>query len=168
MTVGVNGIATGESRIVLSLESFKLLNPKVSRFTLGTGGEPELTFQEVSDCLAQMSLEAAAWGRLCYAKQREYSVVVLDYLRREVTKEVWTDKHGLPDYWLTLIDIAVWMSFHDVTLTNRIKAKAVKRKRWTKNNEKHLTKCLFLLDQLDFELRAAISHWNKQRSVQDI
>ena len=38
----------------LNLEHFKMLNAKASSLERGTGGVPELTFQEVADLLARV------------------------------------------------------------------------------------------------------------------
>ena len=40
----------------LSLEHFKLLNAKANSFDRGTGGVPDITFQEVADALATVEL----------------------------------------------------------------------------------------------------------------
>lgn len=167
MTVGANGIATGELIIVLSLESFKLLNPKISRFDRGTGGTPEITFQEVSDCLATMSLPAAAWARLCYAMQWNYREQVFAYLAACLIKDKSINGTKAP-YWIGMLEMCIDSTLTETHLTNRTKSKALNLRWWTKNNEQHLQKCLYFLDQLDYEVRGAVTDWNKGRSVQDI
>ena len=150
---------------MLTLESFKLLNPKVSRFQMGSGGTPDVTFQEVADVLAQMSQPAAAWARLSYAGERRWAASVLSFLQGELLRE--KDEESLSCYWMRVTRLTVICALTETPLTNRRKAKVAGVRWWTKNNERDLHKCLFLLDGLDYEVRSHLKAWNDQRSVGD-
>jgi hypothetical protein len=161
LSVGATFTAIGWLTKMITLESFKLLNPKVARLERGSGGTPEITFQEVSDCLAAMNLPAAAWARLKYAQQGMFSARVLSYVAERLIQDGECDDGVLSQYWLSMAQLAVVFDLSENQLTNRRKAKAIGIKWWTKNNEKHLSKCLFFVDQLDYEVRASISAWNR-------
>ena len=149
---------------MLTLESFKLLNPKVSRFQRGSGGTPDLTFQEVADVLAQMSRPAAAWARLRYADERKWSCQVLRFLRHRLER----DGEDVEEcYWMRMTRLTLICAVTENPLTNRRKAKVAGVRWWTKNNERDLHKCLFLLDGLDYEVRSHLKAWNEHRSVGD-
>jgi len=148
---------------MLTLESFKLLNPKINRFSAGTGGTPDITFQEVSDVLAQMSPPAAAYARLRYANQERYARPVLYYMRCMLLRE--TGDPILKDYWQYMTWLALHLIVAENGLTNRTKAKVVHVRWWTKNNERDLQQCLYIVDQLDFEIRAELKAWNERLSI---
>ena len=151
---------------MLTLESFKLLNPKINRFSAGTGGTPDITFQEVSDVLAQMSRPAAAFARLRYAHQERYARPVLYYIRAEVLLE--TGDPILKDYWQYMTWLALHSTVTENGLTNRNKAEVVHVRWWTKKNEHDLQLCLYIVDQLDFEIRSELKAWNERLSVGEI
>tara|TARA_R110002051_G_scaffold2646_1_gene14130 strand:- start:21218 stop:21685 length:468 start_codon:yes stop_codon:yes gene_type:complete len=151
---------------MLTLESFKLLNAKANRFEASTGGTPDITFHEVSDVLAQMSQPAAAYARLRYANQERYARPVLYHIRREVLRE--TGDPILKDYWQYMTRLALHLMVAENGLTNRMKAEAIHVRWWTKNNERDLQQCLYIVDQLDFEIRSELKAWNERLSIGEI
>jgi len=108
-----------------------------------------------------MNLPAAAWARLKYAQQGMFSANVLAYVAERLIQDGESEDGVLTQYWLSMAQLAVVFDLSQNQLTNRRKAKAIGIKWWTKNNEKHLSKCLFFVDQLDYEVRASISAWNR-------
>ena len=146
---------------MVTLESFRLLNPKICRLERGSGGVPEITFQEVADCLAKMSPAAATWARMKYGLQGTYSVKVQRHIERRLIEDGEGKDGVLNTYWAGVVQLAIICGLQEKSLTNRSKAQAVGLRWWTKNNERHLSKCLFFLDELDYEVRATVNAWNR-------
>ena len=72
---------------MLTLESFKLLNPKVASFERSTGGTPEITYQEVADVLSRCSEQVSMYGRWNYGLDDTYQRKLVDAITdREFNK----------------------------------------------------------------------------------
>ena len=143
----------------LSLEHFKLLNAKANSFDRGTGGTPDITFQEVADCLARCDYPVSIYARFLYARERELWPQVITMMMKEMTKDV--DK--VEDIHKQIAELALRATidpFVHGTLTKAQKAYAVGTPWWLSKYEKLYRNSLFLLDLWDFDLRMAVRDWN--------
>ena len=70
---------------MLTLESFKLLNPKVAQFERSTGGTPEITFQEVADVLSRCTELTSKYGRWNYGLDDTYQRKLVDAISNPLT-----------------------------------------------------------------------------------
>jgi hypothetical protein len=74
----------------------------------------------------------------------------------------------LKDYWQYMTWLALHSTVTENGLTNRNKAEVVHVRWWTKKNEHDLQLCLYIVDQLDFEIRSELKAWNERLSVGEI
>ena len=72
---------------MLTLESFKLLNPAVARFERSTGGTPEVTFQEVTDALSRCTELTSKYGRWNYGLDDTYQRKLVDAITDQMVQE---------------------------------------------------------------------------------
>ena len=145
----------------LSLEHFKLLNAKANSFDRGTGGVPDITFQEVADALATVEYPVSVYARFLYARQRELWPQVIDLMIKEIAKEI----DPIEDLHKQIAELAVTALIDPLIhgcLTHPQKAFAVGIPWWTRKNETLYQNALFLLDLWDFDLRMAVKQWNNQ------
>ena len=71
----------------ITLESFKLLNPAVARLERSTGGNPEITFQEVTDVLSRCTELTSKYGRWNYGLDDTYQRKLVDVVTDQMVKE---------------------------------------------------------------------------------
>ncbi|MEC8962874.1 MAG: hypothetical protein VX559_11600, partial [Pseudomonadota bacterium] len=118
----------------LSLEHFKLLNAKANSFDRGTGGVPDITFQEVADALATVEYPVSVYARFLYARQRELWPQVIDLMIKEIAKEI----DPIEDIHKQIAELAVTALIDPLIhgcLTPAQKAFAVGKPWWTRKNE---------------------------------
>ncbi len=142
----------------LNLEHFKMLNAKASSLERGTGGVPEITFQEVADLLARVDYKVSVYGRYVYAKQRDMWGTLVKLVVDEITPE---DLDQIPDYYFQIAELGIRTTDADYPLTNPQKAFAIGRPFWNKKNEVLYRITQSKLDEWDYELRIAIKRWNE-------
>lgn len=148
----------------LSLEHFKLLNPKVSSLDIGTGGVPDIAWHEVCDLLARVSHNCRNYTRFAYAEDVSHRAPLVDavtiklYLAdRKSKRPLWRT----PLMWKRIVDLAVFMVSKRVNLTRRQKATEIDVRFWKRNHEKTLRIAADSIDELDYELRLALKDWNR-------
>ena len=147
----------------LSLEHFKLLNPKVSSFDLGTGGVPDVAWHEVCDLLAQVSQECRSYARYSYAEDANYRQPLVDAVTIRLFIEDSKNKRPMwrsPFMWQRIVELALFIVSKRVNLTRRQKATEIGARHWKRDHEKTLRIAANSIDELDYELRVALREWN--------
>lgn len=147
----------------LTLESFKLLNAKVSRFEMGVPGEPDITYHDVCDLLARLSPGASAYARVKFAMQEFWQGRLEYQIRSLVVRALKIDR--MTAYWGSISNLAIGMHINDKNLTPLVKSRAVGRRWWTRNNESDLRFILGILDDYHYELVHALRDWNEESSL---
>ena len=148
---------------MLSLEHLKLLGPKAQQFERGTGGTPDITFQEVGDALGKLPRLANWYAKYKYAGDSStYKSVrssLLFYSLRRTRHDESLFRHT--DYWLAVIDMALEFHAHGGVFGIGRKARRARRRRWTRSDEDNFTMVLNMLDQAEYDLRRAFREWNE-------
>jgi hypothetical protein len=154
--------------MALSLEHFKLLNPKANQFWPGTGGTPDITWQEVCDVLATVPSLCRAYARYQYAQDKRFAWVLVEEITREMADDDRKKKRSLwPDQlmWLRFAEMAVFVYSKGMHLTRKQKAEELGIRFWTRKHEESLRLLTSALDELDYELRVALRKWNRHQEV---
>tara|TARA_R110000824_G_scaffold10466_1_gene46178 strand:- start:29 stop:499 length:471 start_codon:yes stop_codon:yes gene_type:complete len=148
---------------MLTLESFKLLGAKPGRLTPGTGGVPDITFQEVADVLASVPYEVSVYARLIYGQEWHLNGT----LRQVLLDQLHTDDDETAasnvDYWPRIIQIAVGTASSAYHLTASQKAVAMGVKWWHTGHEQDYQAAASILDVYDAEIRIALGKWNEKQ-----
>ena len=149
---------------MLTLENFKLLNPKVAQFERSTGGTPEITFQEVADVLSTCSEQCSMYGRWNYGLddtyQRRLVDAITDLLVAEDRKKIRPILlHRYHWFCVTRMTLAAYRGA--IYLTRRQKKIAADVTRWTRRHEEAHQKVRELLGNWDYELRSELGAWNR-------
>ena len=149
---------------MLTLESFKLLNPKIAQFERSTGGSPEITFQEVADVLSRCSIHCSMYGRYNYALDDTYQRRLVDAItdrmmledrkRKRPLLPHRQDWRGITEMTLEAYRGAVWLTAHKKKIASDVH-------RWTRHHEEAHRNVRSLLDEWDYELRAELGVWNR-------
>ena len=143
----------------LNLEHFKMLNAKASSLERGTGGVPQITFQEVADLLARVDYKVSVYGRYVYAKQRDMWGTLVKLVVDEITPE--DLEEPTPDYYYQVAELGIRTTDADYVLTNSQKAFAIGVSWWTRKHENLYRKAQSILDEWDYELRLSVKRWNE-------
>jgi len=154
--------------MALSLEHFKLLNPKANQYAPGTGGTPDVTWQEVCDLLARVTPLCRAYARLQYAEDKRFAWVLVESITREMAADDRKKKRPLwPDQlmWLRFAEMAVFVCSKGLHLTRKQKGEELGIRFWTRKHEQSLRLLMSALDELDYELRVAVRKWNRQQEL---
>lgn len=144
---------------MLTLEHIKLLGPKAQQFEMGTGGTPEITFQEVADAMSGLSQIASRYARFKYAHDVSSYGFIKKSLRVYALK-----RSKLPmttHYWDALIDMAIEFHAHNVVFSVGRKARRAGRRRWSRADEDRFMVVLSVLDNAEYDLRRAFREWNE-------
>ena len=148
----------------LALEHLKLLHPKVASFEMGTGGTPDVSWHEVCDMLARVSMDCRHYARFAYAQDPMNRLPLVDAVTNELFKEDQQNKRPCfksPVLWRLIVDLALLMVTKRLHLTRRQKREEVGFRSWRRHHEKALQMGLNSIDVLDYELRLAIHDWNR-------
>ena len=152
--------------MALSLEHFKLLNPKANQYAPGTGGTPDISWQEVCDLLATLTPLCRAYARLHYAGDKRFAIVLVEEITREIAFEDRQRKRPMWErqlMWLRFTEMAVFVYSQGLHLTRKQKAQELGVRFWTRKHEESLRLLMSALDELDYELRVAVRKWNGQQ-----
>ena len=146
----------------LSLEHFKLLTARSPALEVGTGGTPDITFQELSDVLAKVSSICRIYARWHFAMYMSLGT----RFRRALLVKVLTSREAgeikaPAARWIDHIELALLIHKRGEDLTKFQKAREVKQRWWRKRNDRMLRLVQAIVDDLDFEIRRAISEWNE-------
>ena len=149
---------------MLTLESFKLLNPKVGQLERSTGGTPEITYQEVADVLSRCSEQCSMYGRWNYGLDDTYQRKLVDAITDEMVRQDRKKKRPLLAHryhWFCVTRMTLEAYRRAVHLTRRQKKFASDATRWTRRHEEAHKKVRELLDNWDYELRSELGAWNR-------
>ena len=149
---------------MLTLESFKLLNPKVGQLELSTGGTPDITFQEVANVLSRCSKQCSMYGRYNYALDNTYQRRLVEAITDRMMLEDRKRKRPLlpnRQHWRGITEMtleayrgAVWLTAHKKKIASDVH-------RWTRHHEEAHRNVQRLLDEWDYELRSELGVFNK-------
>jgi hypothetical protein len=150
----------------LSLEHFKLLTARSPALEMGTGGKPDITFQEVSDVLAFVSDPCRIYARWHYSMDRDYrqtmsEILMVKVLADEQAREIVAHWAG----WWHYVELALLMHQTGADLTKKQRASEVRKRWWRKSDDRKLRIVQLVLDEWDYEIRRAIADWNYRLSV---
>ena len=152
---------------MMRLEHLKLLGPKAQRFEMGTGGTPEITFQEVADAMGPLTPLSSGYARYRYAGEydqirrlKPVLLLIIDKSKRH------KENPRTPDYWTSIIELAIAFHAHDRVFTLRSKARKIRCNRWRVIDEKNFVFVLDILDRADDDLRMALRTWNENRRAE--
>ena len=151
---------------MLTLESFKLLNPKITQFERSTGGTPEITYQEVADCLSKCSLFCSMYARWNYALDDSYRRKLVDAVIDRMANEDRKRKRPLlPNRqdWRGITEMTLETYRGTVWLTAKKNKIASDVHRWTRHHEEAHRNVRSLLDEWDYELRCELGWWNRSQ-----
>ena len=146
----------------LSLEHFKLLSAKAASLEMGTGGNPEITFQECADLLATVEYPVSVYARYWYAGQLNLWPTLVGLL---VTAIAPKDLDVVPVFYRQIAELALRMARSEIRLTRAQKAYAIERTHWKRRYENILRETTSKIDEWDYELRVALKHWNEKNRV---
>ena len=149
---------------MLTLESFKLLNPKVAQVERSTGGTPDITFQEVSDVLSRVTRQCSMFSRYLYGLDWTYEGRLVDAITDEMVRldhRLRSPLLAQRKDWRSVARMTLEMYRGSVWLTRRQKKFATDVNRWTRRHEEAHQKVREMLDNWDYELRCELGAWNK-------
>ena len=142
---------------MLSLEHFKLLKAKTAGLHRGSGGLPDVTYQEVADLLATLDYEVSVYARLVYGQEWHLNSTLGKILLRQIKPENST----LPDdHYLQIIQMVIGTASTNYDLTASQKANVMGKRWWSRSDEEDFKQAKGILDIYDSELRHALAHWN--------
>jgi len=142
---------------MLSLEHFKLLKAKAAGLHRGSGGNPDVTYQEVADLLATVDYEVSVYSRLIYGHEWHLNNTLGNIVLRQIKPEDST----LPnDHYLVIIQMAIGTASTNYHLTASQKAHVLGKRWWSRLDEKDYKEAERILDVYDTELRHALAQWN--------
>lgn len=152
----------------MNLEHLRLLNVRGARIERGSGGQPEITWDDVAMMMLSMSRTASAYARYRYAGDlSEWHAIRRGMIATIYVSDEW-DNNPSEEYWETLIALGLkaFCSGHD--LSQKQKAKAVGIKWWKAEFERDYRTVIQLLDEYDHDLRDAIRMWNTRLHDEEV
>jgi len=152
---------------MLTLESFKLLNPKVGQLERSTGGTPEITFQECSDVLSRCSKQCSMFSRYNYALDNSYQRRLVEAITDRMVTEDRKRKRPLlmhKQHWRSVTEMTLETYRGAIWLTRHQKKIVADVTRWTKRHEEAHRNVRSLLDEWDYELRSELGVWNRAQT----
>ena len=151
---------------MLTLESFKLLNPKVGQLELSTGGTPEITYQEVADVLSSCSEQCSMYGRWNYRLDDTYQRKLVEAITDEMVRQDRKKRRPLllhRYHWFCVTRMTLEAYRGGIHLTRKQKKIAADATRWTRRHEEAHQKVREMLDNWDYELRNHLGAWNREQ-----
>jgi len=142
---------------MLSLEHFKLLKAKTAGLHRGSGGLPDVTYQEVADLLATLDYEVSVYARLVYGQEWHLNSTLGKILLRQIKPE---DSTLPDDHYLQIIQMVIGTASTNYDLTASQKANVMGKRWWSRSDEEDYKEAQGILDVYDSELRHALAHWN--------
>lgn len=153
---------------MLSLEHFKLLKAKTAGLHRGSGGLPDVTYQEVADLLATLDYEVSVYARLVYGQEWHLNNTLGKILLRQIKPE---DSTTPDHHYLVIIQMAIGTASTNYHLTASQKAHVLGKRWWSRSNEHDFKEAQGILDIYDSELRHALSQWNdvqREKEAQNV
>jgi hypothetical protein len=151
--------------MALSLEHFKLLTPKVNRYSPGTGGVPDITWQEVCDLLATLDAPSRIFARWRYGfdssiRVRLVELLTINSLRKDSDNRKRFFENRLMAY--RFAELGLLMHEKSAYLTKKQKAQIAGVRHWSRKHEEKLRNVGSFLDELDFNVIDSVRKWNRQ------
>ena len=149
----------------ITLESFRLLNPKVGQLERSTGGTPDLTYQEVADVLSGVARQVSMYARYNYALDDTLRSRLIEVVTRMMLREERARKRPIlskQQHWKAVSELGVRLNRTALYLTASQKRIVTDLPRWTKRHEEALQNVRSLLDEWDYELRCELGAWNRR------
>ena len=147
----------------LSLEHFKLLSAKAASLEMGTGGNPEITFQACADLLATVEYPVSVYARYWYAGQLNLWPTLVGLLVTAIApQDLGWSSRPTSSFYRQIAELALRMARSEIRLTRAQKAYAIERTHWKRKYENILRETTSKLDEWDYELRVALKHWNEK------
>ena len=149
---------------MLTLESFKLLNPRAGQLEQGTGGTPEITFQEVTDVLSRCTRQCSMYSRYNYALDDSYLNKLVELITDEMMVNDKKRKRALfsqRKHWQGIARMTLVSHRASKWLTRQQKKFVADVNRWTRRHEEAYKNVASLLDEWDYELRYELRSWNQ-------
>ena len=151
----------------ITLETFRLLNPKIGQLERSTGGIPEVTYQEIADCLSRCSLLCSMYARWNYALDNTYQRRLVEAITDRMVTEDRKRKRPLlmhKQHWRSVTEMTLETYRGAVWLTRHQKKIVADVTRWTKRHEEAHQNVRSLLDEWDYELRSELGLWNRAQT----
>ena len=151
---------------MLTLQSFRLLHPKANSFDIGTGGTPEISFQEVADLLSRCTNTCSMFGRYHYGLDDTMRGKLVDAVTEQMFKEDQALKRPMfPNKadWRAITDMAVMTYRYAIWLTRAQRRNVCDMRRWTRRHEEAFKNVSRVLNDLDYELRSELREWNNDQ-----
>ena len=148
----------------ITLESFRLLNPKVAQFERSTGGTPEISFQEVADVLGRCTSLCSMFSRYHYGLDDSYRTKLVNAITDQMVEEDRKRKRPLfphRQHWQSITKLTLEAYRGGIYLTRVQKKIAGDFHRWTRHHEEAHRNVRSLLDEWDYELRCELGAWNR-------
>jgi len=144
----------------MNLEHLRLLNVRGARLERGSGGQPEITWDDVAMMLLSISRTAAAYARYRYAgDSTEWHAIRRGMIATIYVSDEWS-RNSNAEYWETLIALGLKAFCSGEDLSQKEKAQAVGLKWWKAGFERDYRTVIIMLDDYDRDLRDAIRMWN--------
>ena len=148
----------------ITLESFRLLNPRVAQFERSTGGTPEISFQEVADVLGRCTSLCSMYSRYHYGLDDTYQRKLVNAITDQMMQEDRKRKRPLfphRQHWQSIIELTLEAYRSGIYLTRVQKKIAGDFHRWTRHHEEAHRNVRSLLDEWDYELCCELGAWNR-------
>ena len=149
--------------MALSLEHFKLLNPKVNRYSPGTGGTPDITWQEVCDLFATLDVPSRIFARWRYGLDHSLRMSLVELITIHLIREDTKNKKRFFKTRLMVYrfsELAVLIHENEAHLTKKQKAQSVRVRHWNRKHEEMLRNAGSFLDELDSNVIDSMRKWN--------
>ena len=148
--------------MLLNLEHLKLLNVRGAKIERGTGGQPDVTWDDVAMMLLSVSRTTSAYARYRSADAaHEWRLIRSGVLAQVQQTKEWQRKNS-EAYWETLTFMALRAFCSGKDMTKPEKARYVGLRWWKAEMEKHYQMIVGILSDHDAELRIAIREWNQR------
>jgi len=126
---------------------------------MGTGGVPDITFQEVADALSTLPNLAKRYARYKYANDDRNLIYLKAMLLLYAIKS--PGPHRGRVFWEEVVAMAIEFHAHHKVFGVGRKARRSGRRHWTRLDEDCFVSILNVLDHAEFELRRAFREWNE-------
>ncbi len=147
---------------MLSLEHFKLLGAKAGSLHRGTGGKPDITFQEVADVLAEVPYAVSLYARYIYGMQREVHTQLVRQIALSIRTKDDIKVGVVRDTDIRIAELVLRVAKADYPLTHGQKAYLFGVPWWRPTHEERFKKAQQTIDNYEFEIRYTINRWNER------
>ncbi len=147
---------------MLSLEHFKLLSAKGATLHRGSGGKPEITFQEVADVLSEVDHAVSLYARYIYGLQREVWGQLVRQIAYTVRSKEDIEVGVVRDIDIQIAELALRVAKADHPLSDGQKAFITGVAWWKRYHEDKFKQAQTTIDAYDYEIRYAVNRWNER------